>query len=159
VGIGNLALAVPPLKQALVVQFHRPGGTGFQVLLFGHSSVMQQLRKGTTGGATHAFSAFVMEKRFTSQLDLPALLGHLTCDPGTRVHPIAHRHDGGPPSSMRVTGKTQEDRHAPGPRGLPGAIHFASKNGSLTIGLPPRFSLEEAIRINQEGQRLTDRVH
>lgn len=151
-GIGNLALAVPPLKQALALQFHRPVER-VQVLLFGHSAVMQQLRKGTAGGAPMHLSVFVDGAEITSQLDLPALLGTL---PATLEHEYTQLLTAATAATVldAVTGKTQETVHAPGPRGLPGAYPFRIENGSITIVLPPRFSLEEAIRINQEGQRL-----
>jgi hypothetical protein len=52
-----------------------------------------------------------------------------------------------------IEDKTQEIVHAPGPCSLPGAYPFRIEKGSISIVLPPNFSLEEAIRINQEGQR------
>jgi hypothetical protein len=150
-GIGNLALAVPPLKQALAVQFYRPLER-VQVLVFAHSYVMQQLRKGTTGGAPIHLSAFVDGEEITNQLDLPTLLGTL---PATLEHEYTQLLTAATAATVfdAVTGETQETVHAPGPRGLPGAYPFRIENGSMTIVLPPRFSLEEAIRINQEGQR------
>lgn len=151
-GIGNLALAVPPLKQALAVQFHRPVER-VEVLLFGHSSVMQQLRKGAAGSAPMHLSAFLEGEEITSQLDLPALLGTL---PATLEHEYTQLLTAATAATVldAISGKTQETVHAPGPRGLPGAYPFRIENGSITIVLPPSFSLEEAMRINQEGQRL-----
>jgi len=93
-----------------------------------------------------------MEKRSPASLMLPALLGTL---PATLEHEYTQLLTATTAATVfdAVTGKTQETVHAPGPRGLPGAYPFRIENGSLTIVLPPRSSLEEAIRINQEGQR------
>jgi hypothetical protein len=151
-GIGNLALAVSPLKQALAVQFHRPVER-VEVLLFGHSSVMQQLRKGAVGSMPMHLSAFVDGEEVTGQLDLPALLGTL---PATLEHEYTQLLTAATAATVldAVTGKTQETVHAPGPRGLPGAYPFRIENGGIAIMLPPNFSLEEAMRVNQEGQRV-----
>ncbi len=151
-GIGNVALAVAPLKQALALQFRRPVEQ-VEVLLFGHSSVMQRLRKGTAGGAPMHLSAFLDGEEITSRLDLPALLDTL---PATLEHEYTQLLTAATAATVlnAITGKTQETVHAPGPRGLPGAYPFRNENGSITIVLPPNFSLDEAIRINQQGQRL-----
>lgn len=151
-GIGNLALAVAPLKQALAVLFHR-SVEHVEVLLFGHSWVMQQLRKGTANDVPIHLSAFLDGEEITSQLDLPALLGAL---PATLEHEYTQLLTAATAATVldAITGKRQETVHAPGPRGLPGAYPFRIENGSITIVLPPSFPLDEAIRINQEGQRL-----
>ena len=151
-GIGNLALAVSPLKQALAVQFHR-SVERVEVPLFGHSSVMQQLRKGAAGSAPMHLSAFLDGEEITGQLDLPALLGTL---PATPEHEYTQLLTAATATTVldAVIGKTQETVHAPGPRGLPGAYPFRIENGSFTIVLPARFTLDEAVCINQEGQRL-----
>jgi len=151
-GIGNLALTIPPLKQAIAAQFHRLPEQ-VQVLVFAHSSVMQHLRKGTTGGAPIHLSALVDGVDITNQLDLPTLYGAL---PATLEHEYTQLLTAASAATVfdAVTGATPEVVHAPGPRGLPGAYPFRVEHGGIDIVLPPGLSLQEAIQINQEGQRL-----
>ncbi len=151
-GIGNIALTILPLKQAIAEQLHRPLEQA-EVLFFAHSYVVQSLRKGTPGGAPFHLSAFVDGEDVAAQLDLPTLFNTL---PATLEHEYTQLLTAASAATVfdALTTNISAVVHAPGPRGLPGGYPVRVGKQGLEVVLPQDLSLDEAIRINQEGQRL-----
>jgi hypothetical protein len=152
-GIGNIALPVVPLRQAIAQQFHRPPEQ-VEVLFFAHAYVVQSLRQGTTGGAPFHLTAFVDGKDVTSQFDLPAIFSRL---PATLEHEYTQLLTAASAATVCdvLTMKSSTSiGHAPGPNGLPGGYPVRRGKQGLEIVLPPGFTLEEAIHVNREGQLL-----
>jgi hypothetical protein len=150
-GIGNLANTVPPIKQAIAEQLQK-SGEQIDVLLFGHAYVVQSLRVGTTGGAPFHLSAFLDGEDITAQLDLPSIFSAL---PLTLEHEYTQLLTAASAATVfdALTTRRSTIAHAPGPNGLPGAYPVRVGNEGLEVVLPPGFSFEDALLINQEGQR------
>ncbi len=150
-GIGNIALTIPPLRQAIAQQLCRPLEQ-VEVLFFAHAYVVQSLRKGTTGGAPFHLSAFVDGKDVTSQLDLPALFSTL---PATLEHEYTQVLTAASAATVfdALTIGASAVAHAPGPNGLPGGYPVQAGRQGLEVVLPQGLTLDEAIHINQGGQR------
>jgi hypothetical protein len=151
-GIGNLALTVPPLKQAIAEQLHRPLEQ-VKILFFAHAYVVQSLRGGTTGGAPFHLTAYVDGEDVSSQLDLPALFSAL---PATLRHEYTQLLTAASAATVfdALTTGVSLVVYAPGPKGLPGGYPLRVGKQGLEVVLPPRLTLDEAIRINQGGQQL-----
>jgi len=151
-GIGNIALTVPPLKQGIAQQLHTPLEQ-VEILFFVHSSVMQNLRKGTTGGGPFHLSAFVSGEDVTAQLDLLSLFSTL---PATLEHEYTQLLTAASTAAVfeALTTTISTIVHAPGPHGLPGGYPLRAGMQGLEIILPQGLTLEETIHINREGQRL-----
>lgn len=151
-GIGNLALTVPPLRQAIAEQLHIEVKQ-VSVLFFAHTYVVQSLRKGTTGGAPFHLAAFANGENVTSQLDLPALFSTL---PATLEHEYTQLLTAASAASVFdvLTTDTSTVVHAPGPNGLPGGYPLQRSKQGLQVVLPLGLTMEQAIHINREGQRL-----
>lgn len=150
-GIGNIALTVPPIRQALAEQLHTPVEQ-VRVLFFAHTYVVQSLRKGTTGGAPFHLAAFVNEEEVTEQLDLPALFRQL---PLTLEHEYTQLLTAASAATVFDVLTTGDSSlvHAPGPNGLPGGYPLRAGEQGLEVVLPQGFALEEAIHLNQKGQQ------
>ncbi len=151
-GIGNIALTIPPLKQAIAEQLCRPLEQ-VEILFFAHSYVVQSLRMGTTGGAPFHLAALVDGEDVTSQLDLSALFSRL---PATLQHEYTQLLTAASAATVfdALTTDTSTIVHAPGPNGLPGGYPVQVGKQGLEVVLPQGLTLDEAIRINQGGQRL-----
>ena len=151
-GIGNIALTVPPMRQAVAAQLHHPVER-VDVRFFAHSYVVQCLRTGTTDGAPFHLSAFADKDDVTSQLDLPALFNAL---PATLEHEYTQLLTAASTAMVvdLLTTNSSTVAHAPGPKGLPGGYPIQIGKLGLEVVCPPGLTLDEAILINQEGQRL-----
>ncbi len=151
-GIGNIGLTVPPLKKAIAEQLHK-SLEQIEVLFFAHTYVVQSLRTGTTGGAPFHLTAFVDGEDTTAQLDLPTLFRTL---PATLEHEYTQLLTAASAATIFevITATPSVIVHAPGPNGLPGGYPIQKGSQGIEVVLPHGFTLEEAIRINQGGQKL-----
>lgn len=151
-GIGNLALTVPAIKQAVASQLAAPVDQ-VEVLFFAHSAVVQSLRKGTTGGGPCSLTVSVQKEEVTERIDLPALFRQL---PQTLQHEYTQLLTAASTVAVLealLTGLPPVV-HAPGPNGLPGGYPLRRGKQGLEVILPAGLTLEEAVGINQGGQRL-----
>ena len=150
-GIGNIANTIPPIRQGIAAQLHQPLEQ-VQALLFAHSYVVQRLRTGTPGGAPYHLTALVNGEDVTDQLDLPALFSTL---PVTLEHEYTQLLTAASAAIVfdAVTTKSSAIVHAPGPIGLPGGYPLRADKRELEVVLPPGLTLEEAIRINEDGMK------
>jgi hypothetical protein len=150
-GIGNIANTIPSIRKAVAAQLHQPS-EDIQVLLFAHSYVVQSLRVGFPGGGPFHLTALVNGENVTDQLDLTALFRIL---PASLEHEYTQLLTAASAVTVfdALTQKTPIIVHAPGPKGLPGGYPFRIGDKGLEIVLPQGLTLQEAIRINQEGQR------
>lgn len=150
-GIGNIANTIPPIRQAIAAQLHQPVEQ-VHVLFFAHTYVVQSLRKGTPGGAPFHLTALVNGENVTDRLDFAALFRTL---PATLEHEYTQLLTAASAAIVfdALVQKTPAIVHAPGPKGLPGGYPFRAGDKGLEIVLPQGLTLEEAIHVNQEGQR------
>ncbi len=151
-GFGNIALVIPPLKKAIAEYIQRPLEQ-IEILFFAHAYVVQSLRRGTVGGAPFHITISVNGEDVTAQLDLPSLFSDL---PLTLEHEYTQLATAASAVGLldMLTVGTPSVMHVPGPDGLPGGYPVRMSERGLEIVLPQGFTREEAIRINQEGQRL-----
>jgi hypothetical protein len=111
-------------------------------------------RFGNPGGAPHKIKITVDDKDVTSKVNLDELLFKAT---------TIGRRPGGIHSTLVVASSvckiilgilfnTNELGHAPGPVGLPGGYPVRLNSGGAEVFLPSDWTLEEAIRVNEEAQ-------
>ncbi len=150
-GIGNIALAIPPMKYLVAQQLQQPL-EDLEVFFFAHAYVVQCLRTGTTGGAPFHLTVLVNGEDMTDHLDLPNVFRQL---PLTMEHEYTQLLTAASAAAVfdALTMKTPPIVHAPGPNGLPGGYPIQVNEDSVSVALPNGFSLQRAIEINQEGQR------
>ncbi len=152
-GVGNLANIIPALRQSIAAQLNSLI-EDVEVLLFGHNQVAHSLRtSGTPGEAPFHLAVLVNDEDITSNLDLPSLFKTL---PATLKHEYTQLLSAASAASIfdAITTRSSRVVHAPGPNGLPGAYPLRAGDNGLEVVLPQGLTLEEAVRINQEGQRL-----
>ncbi len=155
IGIGNVANPVPAIRSSIAYRLNRPV-KDVTVFFFGQHYVSHYLpRFGTPGGAPYYLSAMVDGEDITDQLDIDAVFADI---------PTRFRRAGGrdgqiltASSAVGITLAMSNDSgdfmHAPAPNGLPGGYPVqVDKNGGRVI-LPKGLTMEEAILINEEGQR------
>ena len=155
IGIGNVANPVPAIRCAIA---HQLGKTMqcVEVLFFAQHYVSHYLpRFGTTGGSPYHLSIRVDGRDVTKAVDVDAAFAEI---------PTRFRRPGGrdgqiltASSAASITLAMADDSgailHAPAPRGLPGGYPVRVTGNGGEVILPEGLSLEEAVRINEEGQR------
>lgn len=155
IGIGNVANPVPAIRSAIACRLNRPM-EDVTIFFFGQHYVSHYLpRFGTTGGAPYFLKVLMDGEDITAELDIDAVFADV---------PTRFRRPGGrdgqiltASSAVGITLAMLNDSgdfmHAPAPDGLPGGYPVqVDKNGGRVI-LPHGLTMEEAVRINEEGQR------
>jgi hypothetical protein len=151
-GTGNLANLIPAIRRAIAFQLGKPWQQ-IRVLFVGHNQVATAIRlRGTPEEIPFHLTAFLDGENVTDRVNLQAIFQSLPAITREYTQLISA-------SSVAIvfdslTGRTHEVIHAPGPNGLPGAYPLRAGTQGLEIVLPPGLTLEEAIRINQVGQKL-----
>lgn len=155
IGIGNVANPVPSIRSSVAYRIGRQM-KDVTVYFFAQHYVSHYLpRFGTTGGAPFYMKAVVDGEDVTGEVNVEEVLADIPKRfrrPGGREGQILTAS-----SAAGITLAMAEDTgdlmHAPGPGGLPGGYPVrVDKNGGKVI-LPKGLTLEEAIRINEGGQR------
>ncbi len=155
IGIGNVANIVPAIRSSIA---HKLGRTMKEVTVFfaAQHYVSHYLpRFGTAGGAPYYLKAVMDGEDVTGALNMEEVFAEI---------PTRFRRSGGrdgqiltASSAAAITLAMADDAgelmHAPAPSGLPGGypVRVNRKGGSVV--LPKPLTLEEAVRINEEGQR------
>jgi hypothetical protein len=155
IGIGNVANPVPAIRSSIAQKLGRPL-KDVMVYLFAQHFVSHYLpRFGNTGGAPYYLKAILDGEDITGDVDMEAVFADI---------PTRYRRPGGRDGqiltassaatiTLAMADDTGEFTHAPGPSGLPGGYPVrVDRNGGSVI-LPKGLMLEEAIRINEDGQR------
>jgi hypothetical protein len=155
IGIGNVANPVPPLRSSIAYQLGRPM-KDVTILFFCQHFVSHYIpRFGDAGGAPYYLKAIVDGNDVTGDVDMNRVLAEL---------PKRFRRAGGRDGqiltassaagiTLAMADDTGDLMHAPGPAGLPGGYPVRVDASGGTVVLPKDLTLEEAIRINEEGQR------
>lgn len=155
IGIGNVANVIPAIRKSIAF---RLGKSMKEVVVFfiAQHYVSHYLpRFGSTGAAPYYLKPMVNDRDVTNEIDLDEVF---------RDIPTRFRRSGGRDGQiltassavniiLAMVDDTGDFMHAPGPSGLPGGypVRVDAKGG--TVILPKDLTLEEAIRINEEGQR------
>jgi hypothetical protein len=128
------------------------------VLFVGHNQVAYRLRtRGTTDEAPFYLTVTVDGEDATQRIDLQAIFQGL---PET-MHEFTQLVSAASVATIfdTITGKTHGIVHAPGPKGLPGAYPIQMGEDGIEVVLPQGLTLEQAVRIHQEGQKLDGIEH
>jgi len=155
IGIGNVANPVPAIRCAIAHQLGKKM-QAVEVLFFAQHYVSHYLpRFGNSGGAPYHLTIRVDGQDVTKDVDIDAAFNEI---------PTRFRRPGGrdgqiltASSATSIILAMAKDSgallHAPAPNGLPGgyAVRVTGKGGEVI--LPEGLTIDEAIRINEEGQR------
>lgn len=156
VGIGNVDLAVPPIRLVAARKLGLPARSVEVHLVAHHFHAYNILYEGGTRGVPVYLKVVVAGTDVTPTLDLPgffrevseAVRGSLTPKGGTYVTAGSASR-----TLLGLLHDTGEPSHAPGPAGLPGGYPVRLSQSGVAPALPGDLSLDEAIGINEAGQR------
>ncbi|MBW2122210.1 MAG: hypothetical protein JRH07_10240 [Deltaproteobacteria bacterium] len=155
IGIGNVANPVPAIRSSIAYRLGRPM-RDVRVFFVAQHYVSHYLpRFGTSGGAPYYLKAMVDGRDVTGEVDMDAVFSDL---------PTRFRRPGGRDGQiltassaagviLAVADDTGDFMHAPAPSGLPGGYPVRVDASGGEVVLPPGIDLDEAVRINREGQR------
>jgi hypothetical protein len=155
VGIGNVANPVPALRSSIAYQLGMPMRNVTVRLVCQHYVSHYIPRFGTAGGAPYYLNAMVGGQDVTKSLDVDKVFAEL---------PKRFRRAGGRDGQILTASSASQillamaddtggSGHAPSPNGLPGGYPVRADSKGVTVDLPNDITLEEAVRINEEGQR------
>lgn len=154
VGIGNVANPVPALRSSFAYRLGVPMKDVVIYLAAQHYFSHFVPRFGTDGGAPYYLKAFVGGRDVTKDVNINEVFADL---------PKRFRRTGGrdgqiltASSAADITLAVADDKgeftHAPSPYGLPGGYPVRVDSKGATVALPNDVTLDELIRINEEGQ-------
>ncbi|HYU76893.1 MAG TPA: hypothetical protein VEL31_29850 [Ktedonobacteraceae bacterium] len=154
IGIGNLANTVPAVRRSIALHLKVPVER-VEILFFGHHYVHHRLLSdGNIGGARFHLTALVNSEDLTHLLDMKSVFGLLS----TTLHMREYTQLLTATSAMTILdmmiNRTKNIVHAPGPNGLVGTYPLRRGETGIEVFFPQGLTLEEAIRINEDGQRL-----
>jgi hypothetical protein len=155
IGIGNVANPVPPIRKMLANQLGLPMKDVTIYFVCQHYVSHYIPRFGTAGGAPYYIKVVVDGEDVTKKVSVEEAFAQL---------PKAGRRPGGREGqiltassaagiTMAIAEDTGDFMHAPAPAGLPGGYPVRVNRQGGKVVLPADITLEEAIRINEEGQR------
>ncbi len=155
IGIGNVANPVPAIRGSIACRLQRPM-KDVTVYFFAQHFVSHYLpRFGTTGGAPYFLKAIMDGEDVTGDVNIKEVFADIPTRfrrPGGREGQILTASSAAA-ITLAVTDDTGELMHAPAPSGLPGGYPVRVDRNGGSVVLPKGLTLEEAIRINEEGQR------
>jgi hypothetical protein len=156
VGIGNVANVVPVIRKSIAYKLKQPVEK-IQIHLIAHHHFSYRIP--TTGdpiGLPFHLTVYLDGKDITEQLTMETLFDLLP----TRFKRTRGLEGMIMTSASAITvldamlNHTEQIVHAPGPNGLPGGYPVKITNTGTQVILPENITLEEAVRINIEGQVL-----
>lgn len=156
VGIGNIANAVPGLKYALSEHLLRPV-KHIELKFIAHHYISHHVsRHGFPRPDLFHLSVFVDGRDVTDSLDLKQVFD----DVPTKFKRLVGV-EGQPMTAtsaikviMAALHDTNELMHAPGPNGHPGGYPVRVGSKKVSIDLPSKMDLSQAVKINEESQNL-----
>ena len=159
VGIGNLAEVTPLVKMVVSKRLGVPI-RDVTVRMVGSHYVCEHMEiEGNTAGAPYYLRIFLNGKDITQKIDPEQQLKREGWDdiPQIPEDPIMYNMLTAAAAVKVIRAILQDTREittTPGPNGLPGAYPVRLGRGIIEIVLPDDITLEEAIKINEEGNRL-----
>lgn len=155
IGIGNVANPVPAIRCAIADQLGK-SMRSIEIFFFAQHFVSHYIpRFGNSGGAPYHLSVFCDGRNITNEVDIAAAFKEI---------PTRFRRPGGRDGQiltassaasiiLAMMNDNDEILHAPAPNGLPGGYPVRVTQNGGEVVLPEGLTMEEAIRINQEGMR------
>jgi hypothetical protein len=155
VGIGNIDLAIPPLRQVVAARFDVPMRDVTIYLVAHHYHAYNITRHGTTKGVPFYLKVCVGGVDVTPKIDIGELLQDVVrvARPPAGVASTYITAGSASKNLLALLMDSRELTHAPGPAGLPGGYPVRLSASEVKLTLPDGVTLEEAIRINEMGQR------
>jgi hypothetical protein len=153
IGIGNLANAVPALRQSIALDLGL-SARQVELLLYGHHGLLHKiLHDGDAGSIPFHLRVYVNGEDRSHLIEMKTVFARL---PTTIQHEHTQMLTAGSAVCVieAMTRSTSSLVHAPGPAGLVGAYPVRIEpDGALEVVLPEGLTLADAIGINEEGQR------
>jgi hypothetical protein len=154
-GIGNVANVIPALRNSAAGQLGA-AVRSVQIRMVAQHYVSHAIpRYGDSGEAPAHIQVLLDGQDVTTKIDRPALLRALT-GPLKRMGGREGQTLTAASATLvlrAMTSDSGEVVHAPGPNGLPGGYPVRFNRLYPTVVLPNGLSLEDAIKINESGQR------
>lgn len=155
VGIGNIDNLTPSLKLTVSRKLNVPLPSVTIYLVAPHFFSYFTSRFGHTGGCPYLLKVMVYDQDVTPKLNPDELFKDLlkyARRPGSlKAHPVVAA------SAVKIIRgllhDTRELGHAPGPNGLPGGYPVLLSSSGVEVVLPEGVTFEEAVRINDQGQK------
>ncbi len=155
IGIGNLANNIPAIKASVALKQDIPIEK-VEVLFFAHHYVSHYIsRYGNSEGVPFHLAASIDGKDISQELDLNTIFDLLPTKLKRATGPLQLLTAA---SAMTIFDAIVHDigtiTHAPGPISLPGGYPVRVYQKGVEIVTPNGFSIEQAILVNEGGQRL-----
>jgi len=155
-GIGNIELVVPQLRKVISLRMNVPVQSVFLLLVMHHYAEYWIVREGHTGGAPYYLKILVDGNDVTEKLDHEALFKDIIKYAKRLGRPDGHYlvASSAIQKILSIYNNTGEISHVAGPDGMVGGYPVRLSQEGAKLALPKEISLEEAIKINWESQRL-----
>ena len=152
IGLGNIDLVVSTVKMGVAKQLGVPAlnVSVYAVLHHFHSFYF---RHHSAGAPPYFLRLMVGDQDVTGEFDIDQLLHQAARDRflGAELNPMVAA--SGVKNALALLGDTGLLTHSPGPQGLPGGYPVRLGASGAEIVLPAGLTMEEALAINDEGQR------
>lgn len=152
IGVGNLDNFIPGMRK-LVAQKMGVPEPAVTLYLIGHHALRTAIKYISDGAAIPPFllRIFVESKDVSNEFDTQQLLIDET------KFVTGWRNDSkvassGVKNALAILNNTGELTHSPGPQGLTGGYPVRLSKKGAEVALPPGITLNEAIKINEQGQ-------
>jgi len=154
-GIGDLANNIPALRKSIALKLSEPLEQIEIRFVAQHQVSYRISRQGHADSVPFHLTALVRGQDVTHLLNMEKIFDLL---------PTTLKRSGGPIGNLMTAASattifegmvhnTNQVTHAPGPNGLPGGYPIKVSKEGVTIVLPKSLSIEQAIHINEIGQR------
>ncbi|UCC61725.1 MAG: hypothetical protein JSV36_13080 [Anaerolineae bacterium] len=152
IGLGNIDLIVPTLRMGVATRLDVPA-RNVSVYAVMHHYHNTYFRKHTAGAPPYFLRLMVGDHDVTQQFDTDLLLHLITQDRFSNEHLNPVVAASGVKNAMALLRDTGLLTHSPGPQGLPGGYPVRLSAAGAEVVLPAGVTTEQALAINEAGQR------
>jgi predicted RNA-binding protein with TRAM domain len=155
VGIGNIDLMIPAIQHRAAARFGVPMRHVVPYVVAHNFHSYNVLLHGTTHGIPFYLKIVIAGTDVTDRIDREAFLREIAESSPIPAAAGASSIAAGSLSKvvLALINDSAERTHAPGPLGLPGGYPVLLSQREVTLLLPADITLEQAVAINEEGQR------
>lgn len=152
VGLGNIDLIIPNIQMGVAERLEVPA-RNVSVYAVLHHYHLGCFHRGPTGAPGYFLRIMVGDRDVTGQFDTDQLLYEVSQDrlSGEHLNPVVAA--SGVKNALALLHDTGLLTHSPGPQGLPGGYPVRLGVHGADVFLPAGITLEEAVAINEAGQR------
>lgn len=152
IGLGNIDLVIPTLRMGVAEQLGVPARNVSVYAIFHHYHATY-FHKHPSGAPPYFLRLMVGDQDVTDQFDTDLLLYQVSQDRFSDEHLNPVVAASGVKNALALLRDTGLLTHSPGPQGLPGGYPVRLSAAGAEVFLPAGITLEEAITINEAGQR------